>query len=132
MAYRKVTSPEVPEPPGEIFSQSLVSGNTVHISGQHAGVPGGGVLGDGSVADQARHSFRRVIALVEAAGGTAADIAKLTIYLTRIEDRPAIGPVRREFFSDPMPCSTLVGISALAAPDLLIEVDAVAILGAGA
>ena len=132
MAYRKVTSTEVPEPPGGIFSQCLAAGNTVHISGQHAGAPGGGVLGDGSVESQARHSFRRVIALVEAAGGTAADIAKLTIYLTRIEDRPAIGPIRREFFSDPMPCSTLVGISALAAPDLLIEVDAVAILGAGA
>ena len=132
MAFVQVRSPEVPEPPGGIFSQCLVLGDTVHISGQHAGAPGGGLLGDGSPADQARQSFRKVVALVEAAGGRATDVAKLTIYLTRIEDRAAIGPVRREFFADPMPCSTLVAVSALAAPDLLIEVDAIAILGAGA
>ncbi|HEY8611252.1 MAG TPA: RidA family protein [Roseomonas sp.] len=129
MAIRKVTTPAVPEPPGEIFSQCLAVGNTVHISGQHAGAPGGGVLGDGSALDQARHSFRKVIALIEAAGGKAADIVKVTIYLTRIEDRAAIGTARREFFSDPMPCSTLVGVNALVAPELVVEVDAIAVLG---
>jgi enamine deaminase RidA (YjgF/YER057c/UK114 family) len=128
---RKVITPAVPEPPGGIFSQCLVVGDTVHISGQHAGAPGGGLLGDGSPQDQARQSFRKVIALVEAAGGTAADIVKLTFYLTRIEDRAAVSAVRREFFSDPMPCSTLVGVKALVAPELLVELDAVAVLGAG-
>lgn len=128
---RKVTTPAVPEPPGDIFSQCLVTGSTVHVSGQHAGAPGGGVVGDGGTADQFRESLRRVVALVEAAGGTAADIVKLTIYITRIEDRPALAAVRREFFSDPMPCSTLVGVNALVAPELRVEVDATAVLPSG-
>ena len=131
MAFRKVTADAVPEPPGGVFSQCLVAGNTVHVSGQHAGAPGGGVLGDGTALDQARQSFRKVLALVEAAGGTAAEVVKLTIYLTRMEDRPAIGLARREFFADPMPCSTLIGVNALVDPALVVEVDAVAVLGGG-
>ncbi|MBP0494579.1 RidA family protein [Pararoseomonas indoligenes] len=131
MPVRKITTPAVPEPPGGIFSNCLVVGDTVHISGQHAGNPAGGLLGDGSAEDQARQTFRKIVALVEAAGGTAADIVKLTIYALNMEDRAAIGRARKEFFSDPMPCSTFIGINALVAPDLLLEIDAVAILGAG-
>jgi len=111
---RRVTTPQVPEPPAGLFSNCLVVGDTVYISGQHAGLPGGGTAGDGTVLDQARHSLRKVIALVEAAGGSA-----------------EVSTARREFFGDPFPCSTLVGITALVAPELKVEIDAVAVLNAG-
>lgn len=129
MAFRKVTTPAVPEPPPGLFSNCLVAGNTVHISGQHAGAPAGGVLGDGSVEDQTRQSLRKVIALVEAAGGSAADIVKLTVYLTRMDEKAAVSKARRECFAEPLPCSTLVGVNALVAPDLAVEIDAIAVLG---
>ena len=128
---RRVTTPEVPEPPAGLFSNCLVVGDTVYISGQHSGLPGGGTAGDGTVLDQARHSLRKVIALVEAAGGSAADIVKLTVYLTDMERRAEVSTARREFFGDPFPCSTLVGITALVAPELKVEIDAVAVLSAG-
>jgi enamine deaminase RidA (YjgF/YER057c/UK114 family) len=128
---RQVTTPAVPEPPAGLFSNCLVVGNTVHISGQHAGAPGGGAMGDGSVLDQTRHALHKIVALVEAAGGTAADIVKLTVYLTDMSRRAEVSVARREFFAEPLPCSTLVGVNALVAPELLVEVDALAMLGAG-
>ncbi|MFT8242932.1 RidA family protein [Roseomonas sp. BN140053] len=122
----------MPEPPPGLFSNALVVGSTVYLSGQHAGAPGGGLLGDGSVLDQTRQALRKLVALVEAAGGSAADIVKLTVYLADMDRKAEVSAARREFFRDPLPCSTLVGVNALAAPDLLVEVDAVAVLGAGA
>jgi len=104
----------------------------VHVSGQHAGRPGGGLLGDGSVRDQTRQSLRKIVALVEAAGGRAADIVKLTVYLTQMDRKSEVSEARREFFREPLPCSTLIGVNALVAPGLAVEIDAVAVIGCGA
>ena len=127
---RQVTTPAVPEPPPGLFSNCLVAGGLIHVSGQHAGTPGGGVLGEGSVAEQTRHALRKVLALVEAAGGSAASVVKLTVYLTDMSRKAEVSAARREVFADPMPCSTLVGVAALASPGLLVEVDALAVAAA--
>lgn len=127
---RKVTTPEVPEPPPGMFSNCLVVGDTIYISGQHAGNPKGGILGDGSMESQARETFRKVKALIEAAGGTMADVVKLNVYATDVTKRADIGKARREFFEGDFPCSTLVEISRLVDAELLIEIEAVAIIGA--
>jgi 2-iminobutanoate/2-iminopropanoate deaminase len=129
-AIRMVTSPAVAEPPPGLFSNCLVVGDTIHISGQHAGTPQGAV-GGGSMLEQSREAFRRVLALIAAAGGTADDVVKLNIYLCDMTRRAELSAARREFFAEPFPCSTLVGVSALAGPDLLVEIDALAVLGAG-
>ena len=128
---RQVTTAAVPEPPPGLFSNCLIVGNTVYLSGQHAGAPGGGLLGDGSPEDQARQALRKLVALVEAAGGAASDIVKLNVFLTDMAHRQAVSAARREFFSEPFPCSTLVGTSALVQPDLVVEIEAVAVIGAG-
>jgi 2-iminobutanoate/2-iminopropanoate deaminase len=128
-AIRLISTPDVPEPPEGLFSNCLVVGDTIHISGQHAGSAQGAVGGD-SVAGQTREALRRILALVEAAGGTGDDIIKLTVYLVDMNRRAEVSTVRREMFSEPMPCSTLVGINALVSPDLLIEIDATAVIGA--
>jgi 2-iminobutanoate/2-iminopropanoate deaminase len=129
-AVRKITSPAAPEPPPGLFSNCLVVGNTIHISGQHAGSPQG-AIGGGSMLEQSREAFRRVLALITAAGGTADDVMKLTIYLCDMTRRAELSAARREFFAEPFPCSTLVGVSALAGPDLLVEIDALAVIGTG-
>jgi enamine deaminase RidA (YjgF/YER057c/UK114 family) len=127
---RAVNSPDVPEPPPGLFSNCLVVGDTIYISGQHAGTSQGATGGD-SVADQAREAFRRVLSLVGAAGGAAQDVVKLTIYLCDMSRKNEVSLVRRALFPEPLPCSTLVGVNALASPDLLVEIDAVAVIGCG-
>jgi 2-iminobutanoate/2-iminopropanoate deaminase len=130
VTIHRVTSPAVPEPPPGLFSNCLVIGATIHISGQHAGSPQGAV-GGGSMLEQSREAFRRVLALIAAAGGTADDVVKLNIYLCDMARRAELSAARREFFAEPCPCSTLLGVSALASPDLLVEIDAIAVVGAG-
>lgn len=131
MTVRKITSPQVPEPPGGIYSNCLVLGDQIFISGQTAGGPDGKAIGGDSMERQARAVFTKIKALLEAAGGGMSDIVKMTVYVTDMALRPDFGRVRNEVFPGTKPCSTLVEISALAGPDFLIEVDVVAIKGAG-
>jgi enamine deaminase RidA (YjgF/YER057c/UK114 family) len=67
---------------------------------------------------------------MEAAGGRMDDIVKVVIYVTDIKRREEVWKARREVFSGDFPVSTLIEIRALAAPDLLVEIDAIGILGA--
>lgn len=129
-SMRRVMSPDVLEPQPGLFSNCLVVDNIVHISGQHAGTPQGAV-GGASVLEQSREALKRVLSLVEAAGGSADDVVKLTVYLCDMERKADVSAARREFFAEPLPCSTLVGVNALADPDLLVEIDAVAVLDRG-
>ncbi|MBI1200875.1 MAG: RidA family protein [Rhodopseudomonas sp.] len=127
---RVVTAPQVPEPPPGLFSNCLVVGDTIHISGQHAGSAQGAVGGN-SVLNQTREALRRVLSLINAAGGSARDVVKLTVYLCDMSRKADVSAARREVFVDPLPCSTLVGVNALVDPDLLVEIDAIAVIGAG-
>jgi enamine deaminase RidA (YjgF/YER057c/UK114 family) len=127
---RQVITPEVPEPPPGLFSNCLVAGKTIHISGQHAGTPQGAVGGN-SVLQQTREALKRVLSLIKAAGGSADDVVKLTVYLRSMSARAEVSAARREVFTDPLPCSTLIGVNELVAPDLLVEIDAIAVIGAG-
>jgi enamine deaminase RidA (YjgF/YER057c/UK114 family) len=127
---RAIGSPDVPEPPPGLFSNCLVVDNVVYISGQHAGTPNGPVGAD-SVLEQSREALRRVLALLRAAGGSAKDVVKLTIYLCDMNRKSEVSRARMEVFSDPLPCSTLVGVNALVDRGLLVEFDAVAVLTSG-
>jgi 2-iminobutanoate/2-iminopropanoate deaminase len=127
---RAVVSPEVSEPPAGLFSNCLVVGDMIHVSGQHAGSPQGAVGGN-SMLDQSREALRRLLRLIEAAGGTADDVVKLTVYLCDMERKADFSVARREVFAEPLPCSTLVGVNALVGADLLVEVDAIAMIGSG-
>lgn len=98
------------------------------LSGQVAYAADGAPAHRGDFAAQARAVFRAVQAQVEAGGGTLANVVKLTTYLTDLRHRADLLPVREEFFGKKMPPSTLVGVAALAHPDWLIEVEAIAVL----
>jgi enamine deaminase RidA (YjgF/YER057c/UK114 family) len=124
---KRVHSPDVAEPPPGSFSQCLVAGDTIFISGQVARTEDGRIGGDGSMLSQATIVLGKIKALVEAAGGTMADIAKLSIFVTDITKRAEIGEARRKFFTGDFPCSTLVQVSSLVEPGLLIEIEATAV-----
>ena len=72
--------------------------------------------------------LQAVKAQVEAGGGTLANIVKINTYVTDIRHRADWGPIREEFFGGKSPPSKMVGVAALAAPEFLIEVEAVAVL----
>jgi 2-iminobutanoate/2-iminopropanoate deaminase len=132
MKARKVTTPKVPEPPGGIYTNCFVVGDQVLMSGMTAGGPDGKPIGGDSMEAQARAVFTKIKHLVEAAGATMDDVVKMTVYVTDMSKRPELGKVRSEFFPNDKPCSTLVEIKSLAGPGLLIEIDATAMIGAGA
>ena len=72
--------------------------------------------------------FSSVRALVEAGGGTLANVVKITTYVTDVRHRPEFRALRDEFFGAKGPASTMVEVSKLAHPDYLIEIEAIAIV----
>jgi len=88
----------------------------------------GGVKHRGDFKAQARAVFTAIKALVEAGGGTLDSVVKITTYVTDVRYRPDFRTVREEFFGAKGPASTMVEVSALAHPDYLIEVEAIAVI----
>ena len=98
------------------------------LSGQVAYTDDGKPASPGDFKAQARGAHLAIKSLVESQGGTMASVIKITTYLTDMKYRAELAPVREEFFGKKAPASTLVAISALAHPDWLIEVEAIAVL----
>ena len=112
------------------FSQVVVASGarTVFISGQTAWDRNKKIVGRTS-ADQARQALHNVKAAVEAAGGTLSDVVALRIYSVRLaESVKEIGSALRDAFPNNPPASTWIGVTALAAPEFLIEIEATAVL----
>jgi 2-iminobutanoate/2-iminopropanoate deaminase len=126
MSIVRATTPHVPEPQPETWSNCLVVGGIAYVAGMTAS---GGDLSDEYT--QAKAIFGKIKPLVEAAGGTMADIVTVTIFVTDIKEREKVWQARREFFTGNFPCSTLVQVAALATPALKVEINAVAHIGAG-
>ncbi len=127
----RIHGDRVGEPPAETWSNCLRVGNQVFIAGMTARGDEFDTIDGAGVYDQARIIFTKIENLIEAAGGTMADIVKVNIFVTDIDQRKEVWRARREFFTGDFPVSTLVEVSALALPEMKVEVEAVAILGAG-
>ncbi len=125
---RRVSSPHVPEPPPGTFSRAIQVGDQLFVAGMTANSPSG-IEGGDSMYDQTRAVFTKIKHLVEAAGGTMNDIVKMTGFITDIARRDDYLRARRDFFTSDPPASTLVEVTALAAPGLMIEVEVMAIVG---
>ena len=113
------------------FSQVIVaSGRKIaFISGQTAWDVRKKIVGGNSLLEQARQALRNIQAAIEATGGTFKDIVSLRIYIVNYqpENAEAISIVLREFFSSTNPpATTWIGVSALAVPEFLIEIEATA------
>jgi len=127
---KRVTHPDVGEPPAGTWSNCLVIGQHVYIAGMTArGQEFDGAIAGGDAYGQAVAIFTKIKNLMEAAGGCMDDVVKVLIYLTDINDRDAVWKARREFFTGDFPVSTLIEISKLVRPELCVEIEAVGILG---
>jgi enamine deaminase RidA (YjgF/YER057c/UK114 family) len=129
---------EHPRPEGLLhnpaFSQVVVSSGirTIYTAGQVSIDERGALVGADDLAAQTTQAMRNVGLALAAAGATYADVVKITTYVVnyRPEHRAVIGKARAPFFASSMPpASTLVGVNALALPDWLVEVEAVAVVG---
>jgi enamine deaminase RidA (YjgF/YER057c/UK114 family) len=98
------------------------------LAGQVAYDKDGGPAHRGDFKGQAREAFKAIKALVEAQGGTLANVVKINTYVTDIRYRADLVPVREEFFGKKGPASTLIAVPALAHPDWMIEIEAIAVV----
>ena len=110
------------------YTDAVRAGDLLFVSGFVPVDGDGRLVGGDDVVAQTRQVFANLAAVLAAAGATFADVVKVTVYLTDIEDRARINPVRQEVFRDTRPASTLVEVSALATPGARVEIDAVALL----
>lgn len=123
---RSIVEAEGVAAPGGHYSHGVVvSGRLLFVAGQVALNENGDLVGGDDAAAQARQVLTNLQAVIESAGGSMADVARTTLYLTRLDDRGPVGKVREEFFPSPAPANTLLVVSSLAHPQFLVEIDAI-------
>ena len=110
------------------FTDAVRAGDLVFVSGIVAVDGEGRLVGGDDVVAQTRQVFETMRAVLAVAGCSFEDVVKVTIFLTDVEDRPLINPVRQEVFGGTRPASTLVEVPRLAVPGAKVEIEAVALV----
>ena len=132
MTRTEITSPKLPTPiRGGAFSSGVEApaGRTIYVSGQVSMDTAGNLVGEGDIRLQTETVLEHVKTVVEVAGGGMEDIVKVTVFITDMGLYDEIHEVRRRYFEEPYPASSMVEVSALVDPRLLIEIEAVAVVG---
>ena len=114
-----------------LYSHAVKAGNLLFISGQVAIDPEGNIVGKGDIEAQTEQVMKNLKTIPEAAGASFRDVAKITVYMVNPEHRAKFHEVRKRYFGEHKPASVLVFVKSLVHPDLLVEVEAVAVLGKG-
>lgn len=110
------------------FTDAVRAGKLLFVSGIVAVDEQRLLVGGDDVVAQAQCVFDNMRQVLAAAGCTLADVVKVTVFLTDIEDRPLVNPVRQEAFGETRPASTLVEVTALVIPGAKIEIECVALI----
>ena len=131
MAFERIRAEGVPELGPESLSNCKKMGDQVFISGMVSWDGDQKGIGGNDAYEQAKTVFSYIRSLMEAAGGKMDDIIKINMFVTDMRYQPDIWKARREFFTGDFPCSTLVCVSSLFLPELLIEIEAVGFVGGG-
>lgn len=111
------------------ISQAYRVGDLLLTSGQAAINRDGELVGVGNFDAQAQQVFSNLAEVLEAGGSSLEQVVKVTIYLTDMGHFPRIVELRKEHFTPPYPADTIVEVRALALPELMIEIEAVALVG---
>ncbi len=110
------------------YSHAVRAGPWLCVAGQVARAPDGSIVGFGDVAAQTRQALDNIRALVEAGGGTLDDVVRVVVYIRDMNDFKAIHEVRSQYFAQDPPASTMVEVSRLVNDDMLIEIEATALV----
>ena len=116
---------------GKAYRQAILVGDTLFIAGQAAIDTAGNVVGKGDAEAQAIMVMENLMACLDAAGASADDIVKVTTFYLNREDRGVIADVRRRYLGEADFVHTGLIIDGLADPELLLEIEAIAVLGSG-
>ena len=108
-------------------SQGFRVGDLIFVSGQAAVDDSGNIVGVGDFEAQARQTYKNLARVLEAGGSGLAKIVKMNVYIKEMGNFATILALREEYFSPPYPAETLVEVSALALPELEVEIEAVAL-----
>jgi 2-iminobutanoate/2-iminopropanoate deaminase len=127
MTRREIRADGLAEPISH-YTDAVVAGELLFISGLVGVDRHGALVGGQDVAAQTRQVFANMRVVLDEAGCRFEDVVKVTVYLTDVDDRPKINPVRQEVFGDVRPASTLVEVSRLAVPGAKVEIEAVAVI----
>ena len=126
---RHLNPPTLSAPRGYSHVVEVTSGRTLYVSGQIAVDPDGRVVGAGDFEAQTRQVFENLKAALAAAEATLADVVKITMFVTDISQLQTLRAVRDTYFTGAPPASSLVEVSRLVLPELMVEIEAIAVTG---
>ncbi len=125
---RQRVSSGAPWEPVVGYSRAVRVGSWVSVAGTTAAKPQGGAVGGDDVAEQTREAIRRIAAALEQVGASLQDVVRTRMFVTDISRREEVGRAHGEFFADVRPAASMLEVSALIDPALLVEIEADALV----